>query len=40
LIIAAIFGLTPGLLIDRLQAQGDKFKSNLRTSGATDSKPN
>jgi len=39
LVVAAIFGLTPGLLIDRLQGQAEKSKSNLSASGATDSKP-
>ncbi len=39
LIIAAIFGLTPGLLIDRLQSQGQKFQNNLMTSSPTDTKP-
>ena len=38
LIVAAIFGLTPGLIVDRLQAAGDRFKANLQASGSTDSK--
>jgi hypothetical protein len=29
---AAIFGLTPGLVIDRLKHQSDEFKKNLRTT--------
>jgi hypothetical protein len=35
-IVAAIFGLTPGLLLERLKSQGEKYKSDLQTSTATD----
>jgi hypothetical protein len=32
LVTAAVFGLTPGLLIDRLRQQSDRFKTNLRST--------
>lgn len=35
LILAAVFGLTPGLLIDRLKQQTDEYKTDLRSSEAT-----
>ena len=35
LFFAAIFGLTPGLLFERLQQQADKLKNDLQTSKAT-----
>jgi hypothetical protein len=35
-IVAAIFGLTPGLLLERLKSQGEKYKSDLQNSTATD----
>jgi hypothetical protein len=35
LIIAAVFGLTPGLLLGRLQALGERYKSNLESTQAT-----
>jgi hypothetical protein len=34
ILVAAIFGLTPGLLFARLQQQGDRFKSQLLSSQA------
>ena len=40
LVIAAVFGLTPGLLIDRLQGQANQFKADLRSTNAQErSKP-
>lgn len=36
LIIAAVFGLTPGLLIDRLRQQTDKIKEDLKATKATE----
>ena len=35
LFVAAVFGLAPGLLFDRLQQQVDKFKTDLQSSQAT-----
>jgi hypothetical protein len=35
LILAAIFGLTPGLLTGRLQELGQQLRSNLQSSGRT-----
>jgi hypothetical protein len=35
LFVAAVFGLTPGLLFDRLQQQAEKYKSDLKSSQAT-----
>jgi hypothetical protein len=34
-LVAALFGLTPGLLIDYLQAETNRFKKGIRTSEAT-----
>ncbi|CAA9551735.1 MAG: hypothetical protein AVDCRST_MAG73-2868 [uncultured Thermomicrobiales bacterium] len=34
LVLAAIFGLTPGLLIDRLQGQANRYKSDLQRTNA------
>jgi hypothetical protein len=39
LLVAAVFGLTPGLLFERLQQQSDKYKSDLKSSEATQVKP-
>jgi hypothetical protein len=36
LLVAAVFGLTPGLLFERLQQQADKFKADLKSSQATE----
>ncbi len=36
LFIAAVFGLTPGLLFDRLQQQADRYKAELKSSQATE----
>jgi hypothetical protein len=33
--VAAVFGLTPGLLFDRLLQQADKYKADLKSSQAT-----
>jgi hypothetical protein len=35
LLLAAVFGLTPGLLFDRLQQQADRYKADLKSSEAT-----
>jgi hypothetical protein len=35
LLVAAVFGLTPGLLFDRLQKLTEKYKSDLKSSQAT-----
>lgn len=35
LFVAAVFGLTPGLLFDRLQQQAEKYKADLRSSQST-----
>ena len=35
LILAALFGLTPGLLIDRLQAQAESYKVDLQSTEST-----
>lgn len=37
LVVAAIFGLTPSLLVDRLNRQTDRFKDDLRRSEPTES---
>lgn len=34
LVIAAVFGLTPSLLINRLKGEADKYKTDLQTSNA------
>jgi hypothetical protein len=39
LVTAAVFGLTPGLLIDSLHAQAERLKNDLKFSEATDGKP-
>jgi hypothetical protein len=36
LLVAAVFGLTPGLLFDRLQQQADRYKADLKSSQATE----
>ncbi|HEV8229762.1 MAG TPA: hypothetical protein VGQ86_07375 [Candidatus Limnocylindria bacterium] len=38
LLAAAVFGLTPGLVLDRLKNQADKYKEDLQVSDVTDSK--
>jgi len=38
LVVAAVFGLTPGLLLERLKSEAEKYKSDLKTSTATDGK--
>ena len=38
LLVAAVFGLTPGLLFDRLQQQSEKYKADLKSSEATQVK--
>lgn len=35
LLLAAVFGLTPGLLFDRLQQQAERYKADLKSSEAT-----
>jgi hypothetical protein len=35
LLVAAVFGLTPGLLFNRLQQQAETYKADLKTSEAT-----
>lgn len=37
LFVAAVFGLTPGLLFDRLQQQADRYKADLKSSQTTES---
>jgi len=39
LLMAAVFGLTPGLLFERLQQQAEKYKSDLKSSEATQTTP-
>ena len=40
LIVAALFGLTPGLLLDRLRQQTERYKEELASSGiASDPEP-
>lgn len=34
-LVAAVFGLTPGLLFNRLQDQAEKYKSEIKTSEAS-----
>ncbi len=34
LVIAAIFGLTPSILVDRLKGEADKYKADLQSSNA------
>ncbi len=36
LFVAAVFGLTPGLLFDRMQQQADKYKADLKSSQSTE----
>ena len=36
-IIAAIFGLTPGILFTRLRQQAEDYKNELKDSGPSDS---
>jgi hypothetical protein len=38
LVIAAVFGLTPSLLVDRLKGQADKYKADLQSSSAQGNK--
>jgi hypothetical protein len=38
LVVAAIFGLTPGLVLDRLKSEAERYKSDIQTSSATDGK--
>jgi len=39
LLLAAVFGLTPGLLFERLHQQDEKVKSDLKSSESTQAKP-
>lgn len=39
LFVSAVFGLTPGLLLQKLQQQADKYKADLKSSQATDRTP-
>ena len=39
ILLAAVFGLTPGLLFDQLQQQSEKYKTALKSSEATQVKP-
>lgn len=32
LLLAALFGLSPGLFVDRLQSQAERYKDGLRNS--------
>jgi hypothetical protein len=34
LVVAAVFGLTPGLLFEQIQKQAEKYKTDLRSSEA------
>lgn len=34
--VAAVFGLAPGLLFDRLQNQADRYKADLKSSQSAD----
>lgn len=36
LLVAALFGLTPGLFLQQLQQQADKYKADLKSSQATE----
>jgi hypothetical protein len=36
LFVAAVFGLTPGLLFDRLQQQADRYKADLKSSQSSE----
>jgi hypothetical protein len=36
MVVAATFGLTPGLLLERLRAQTERYKSDLRTTQAAE----
>jgi len=36
LFVAAVFGLTPGLLFDRLQQQTDRYKADLKSSQSSE----
>jgi hypothetical protein len=36
LVVAAVFGLTPGLLFERLQQQADRYKADLKSSRSTE----
>jgi hypothetical protein len=36
LVVAAVFGLTPGLLFERLQQEADRYKADLKSSRSTD----
>jgi hypothetical protein len=36
LFVAMVFGLTPGLLFDRLQQQADRYKADLKNSQSTE----
>ena len=36
LVVAAIFGLTPGLVLERLKSEAERYKSDLQTSTPTD----
>jgi hypothetical protein len=38
LVIAAVFGLTPGLLVDRLKSEGERYKADLQSSNAQGNK--
>jgi hypothetical protein len=38
LLVAAVFGLTPGLFLSKLQEQSEKYKSELKSSEPTQSK--
>ena len=35
-LIAAVFGLTPGLVLDRLRDQADQYKRDIQSSGMTE----
>jgi len=39
LIVAAVFGLTPGLVLDRLQKQAEQYKSDIQKSSVTPASP-
>jgi hypothetical protein len=40
LVVAAVFGLTPSLLLNRLQQQGERYKTDLRTTESTSASDN
>jgi hypothetical protein len=39
LVVAAVFGLTPGLVLDRLQKQAEQYKTDIQKSSVTPPSP-